>query len=135
MMPFWTFFGAALIGKALIKVPFQVLFVITMFSDTLLHALVLIPWIGSRLQDPLEAFLQNQKARLHRSTNEAPTESENLIASLYELFVLAIIIFFVTTIVNTLAQSHHKRIHKLVSNNNSNKENNASSHTTHTKKD
>lgn len=133
-MPFWTFFGAALIGKAFIKVPFQVLFVIAMFSNTLLHALVLIPWIGPYLHEPLEAFLQNQKARLHRSSNEAPTESENLIANLYELFVLAIIIFFIVTIANTLAQSHHKRIHiKYMANNNDNRK--SLSRTVHSKKD
>lgn len=94
----------------------QKVFVIIAFSETLVEKAVdvlgLIPWMGSRLQEPFKAFLQNQKTRLHRSTNEPPKESKNLIAKLFEYFVVAMIVYFVISIVNSLAQSYHKRIHK-----------------------
>ena len=35
-VPFWTFFGATLIGKAVIKVHIQMLFIITVFSEAYL---------------------------------------------------------------------------------------------------
>lgn len=94
----------------------QKVFVIIAFSETLVEKAVevlgAIPWMGARLQEPFKAFLQNQKTRLHRSQKEPPKESKNLIAKLFEYFVVAMIVYFVISIVNSLAQSYHKRIHK-----------------------
>lgn len=116
LVPFWTFFGATLLGKAVIKMHIQKIFVIIAFSETLVEkavdALALIPVVGQRFQEPFKAFLQNQKTRLHRSTNQPPKESKNFLAKLFEYFVVAMIVYFVISIVNSLAQSYHKRIHK-----------------------
>lgn len=94
----------------------QKVFVIIAFNETLVEKAVdvlgSIPWMGRRLQQPFKAFLQNQKNRLHRSSKEAPKESKNLIAKLFEYFVVGMIVYFVISIVNSLAQSYHKRIHK-----------------------
>lgn len=97
----------------------QKAFIIIAFSETLvektIYLLGAIPWIGNRLREPFKAFLQNQKARLHRSradSAEAPEESKNFLAEMFEYFVFAMILYFVVSIVNSLAQSYHKRIHK-----------------------
>lgn len=116
LVPFWTFFGATLLGKAVIKMHIQKVFVIIAFSETLVEKAVevmaLIPMMGPRLQEPFKAFLQNQKTRLHRSSNEPPKESKNFLAKLFEYFVVAMIVYFIISIVNSLAQSYHKRIHR-----------------------
>ena len=39
-VPFWTFFGATLIGKAIIKMHIQKLFVIVAFNERLVNELV-----------------------------------------------------------------------------------------------
>ncbi|KAF5307405.1 hypothetical protein FQR65_LT06919 [Abscondita terminalis] len=118
LVPFWTFFGATLIGKAVIKMHIQKLFVIIAFNETLivtaLEWLSTIPVIGSKLQEPFRAFLDNQKSKLHRHARQH--ESGSFLSSLFEKFVMAMILYFVVSIVNSLAQSYHKRIHQKKSN-------------------
>lgn len=69
LIPFWTFFGATLLGKAAIKMSIQVLFVVVAFNETLIASVLdvvgKIPGIGEKLQIPITKFLQNQKQRLH----------------------------------------------------------------------
>lgn len=116
LMPFWTFFGATLIGKSIIKIHLQKLFVIIIFSDTLLDKTVnvigMIPLVGQYLQDPFKTFLQEQKKRLHRSSDEPSQESNTIIAQIFEYLLAAMLVYFVISILNSLAQSYHKRIHK-----------------------
>merc|ERR1711962_1226828 len=53
LVPFWTFFGATLIGKAVIKMHIQKVFVILAFNKELFEGavslLVQIPVLGARL--------------------------------------------------------------------------------------
>ncbi|XP_067014866.2 vacuole membrane protein 1 isoform X2 [Anabrus simplex] len=116
LVPFWTFFGATLIGKAVIKMHIQKLFVIIAFNETLVERAVemmeYVPYIGPRLQQPFKEFLVKQKMKLHRRSGaEVPSES-NMLSFIFEKFVLLMILYFVVSIVNSLAQSHHKRLHK-----------------------
>ncbi|CAH0549366.1 unnamed protein product [Brassicogethes aeneus] len=119
LVPFWTFFGATLIGKAVIKMHIQKLFVIIAFNESLiskaLEIVQLLPIAGQWLQTPIKSFLDNQKNRLHKNSGDgAPTSQEkgNILGSVFEYFVFAMILYFVISIVNSLAQSYHKRIHK-----------------------
>lgn len=118
LVPFWTFFGATLIGKAIIKMHIQKVFVIIAFNESLIERAVdllgAIPVLGAKAQEPFKSFLSNQKARLHRGARNAPRadESNNVLAKCFEMFVGAMVVYFVVSIVNSLAQSWHKRIHK-----------------------
>lgn len=117
LVPFWTFFGATLIGKAVIKMHIQKLFVIIAFNETLIetaiHYLVLVPVIGQKLQVPFKAFLDGQKNKLHKKASKSVKEGgSNILAAVFEKFVIVMIIYFVISIVNSFAQSYHKRIHK-----------------------
>ncbi|KRT80767.1 hypothetical protein AMK59_5977 [Oryctes borbonicus] len=53
LVPFWTFFGATLIGKAIIKMHIQKLFVIIAFNEALITTalswLKLVPVVGESL--------------------------------------------------------------------------------------
>ncbi|RZB40723.1 vacuole membrane protein 1 [Asbolus verrucosus] len=115
LVPFWTFFGATLIGKAIIKMHIQKLFVIIAFNETLivtaLQWLKHVPLVGEKLQVPFKAFLDGQKSKLHKGGGKVP-ESGNVLGSIFEKFVVAMILYFVVSIVNSFAQSYHKRIHK-----------------------
>ena len=70
LVPFWTFFGATLIGKAVIKMHIQKVFIILAFNETLIETAVSylskIPGVGSRLEGPFKELLAKQKAKLHR---------------------------------------------------------------------
>jgi len=116
LVPFWTFFGATLIGKAIIKMHIQKIFIIMAFNETLIAGMVSnlnrIPWLGSKLEAPFKDLLAKQKEKLHRKAG-APVESaNNWISWIFEKFVMAMILYFILSIINSLAQSYHKRLHK-----------------------
>lgn len=117
LVPFWTFFGATLIGKAIIKMHIQKLFVIIAFNESLIETaiewLTKVPIIGQKLQVPFKAFLDGQKLKLHKkSVGKVQEAGGNILGSIFEKFVISMILYFVISIVNSFAQSYHKRIHK-----------------------
>ncbi|PZC80619.1 hypothetical protein B5X24_HaOG214186 [Helicoverpa armigera] len=117
LVPFWTFFGATVLGKAVIKMHIQKMFVIIAFNETLVGQVLSwverIPYIGPKLEAPLLEFLRNQKARLHKNDASTPLENQgSVLSSLLEKFVLAMVVYFVVSIVNALAQNYSKRVGK-----------------------
>ena len=117
LVPFWTFFGATLIGKAVIKMHIQKVFIILAFNESLIEAVVSnlnrLPYIGPKLEGPFKELLVKQKAKLHRKSGQSETGSDpSVLGWIFEKFVLAMILYFVVSIVNSLAQSYHKRLHK-----------------------
>jgi len=114
LVPFWTFFGATLIGKAVIKMHLQKIVVIVAFNENLIEKAVdlleFIPAIGKKFQEPFKSFLQNQKEKLHRGKTAHP--KGNLLQKFFEVFVVGMVLYFILSIINSLAQSWHKRIHK-----------------------
>ncbi|XP_053684150.1 vacuole membrane protein 1 [Sabethes cyaneus] len=116
LVPFWTFFGATLIGKAIIKMHIQKIFVIIAFNENLVEKavdmLILVPVFGKILQEPFKSFLQNQKDRLHRGSAKSAQNSSNIIQKVFEFLVIVMICFFIVSIVNSLAQSYQKKYKK-----------------------
>jgi vacuole membrane protein 1 len=114
LVPFWTFFGATLIGKAVIKMHLQKIVVIIAFNELLLEKAVdlmaFIPVVGKKFQEPFKSFLQNQKEKLHRG--KTTKHKGNLLQKVFEVFVIGMILYFILSIINSLAQNWHKRIHK-----------------------
>uniref|UniRef100_A0A665TPA6 Vacuole membrane protein 1-like n=1 Tax=Echeneis naucrates TaxID=173247 RepID=A0A665TPA6_ECHNA len=68
LVPFWTFFGATLIGKAIIKMHIQKLFVIITFSIHIVEQMVSligsVPKVGPSLQKPFSQYLEAQRSKL-----------------------------------------------------------------------
>ncbi|CAI5722168.1 unnamed protein product [Hyaloperonospora brassicae] len=118
LMPFWTFFGATLIGKALIKVNVQAAFFITIFTDAHLkrvEALIghITPkqWgLGSRVSEFLlecrEKFHSAQvtAAAEHAGTAVAPTTS--LVSKLGSWIMVLFIAYFAISCIEQFAQQH-----------------------------
>lgn len=100
----------------------QKIFVVIAFNEVLIEKaidmLTNIPLVGKPLQGPFKAFLANQKAHLHRRKGAAggaagtAAGGGNLLARIFEKFVILMVAYFVVSIVNSLAQSYHKRLHK-----------------------
>lgn len=69
LIPFWTFFGATLIGKAIVKMHIQQLAVIIAFNEELLDKVIsflaYVPVVGNKFQEPLKQYLVEQKRKLH----------------------------------------------------------------------
>ncbi|XP_024117075.2 vacuole membrane protein 1 [Oryzias melastigma] len=113
LVPFWTFFGATLIGKAVIKMHIQKLFVIVTFSRHIVEQIVslfgAVPVLGAALQKPLREYLEAQKAKLHHLAGEGVPTEESWLSWLFEKVVVIMVCFFVCSIVNSMAQSYAKR--------------------------
>ncbi|XP_050543580.1 vacuole membrane protein 1 isoform X2 [Daktulosphaira vitifoliae] len=113
LIPFWTFFGATLLGKAAIKMSIQVLFVVIAFNETLIESVLemvgKIPGFGKKLQAPITKFLENQKQRLHLKKDSKGT---NIVVKLFDLFVFSMVMYFIVSLVNSLAQNYYKRNNK-----------------------
>lgn len=115
LVPFWTFFGATLIGKAVIKMMLQAMFVIITFSDVLIeklnYFLEKVPVVGLQCQKLLQKMLELQKNRFHASSSSVES-SGNPLSTVFETFVFFMVCYFIVSIVNSFAQSYHKRICK-----------------------
>jgi len=113
LIPFWTFFGATLIGKAIIKMHIQKIFVILAFNnqlmETVISLLVQIPVVGNKLEAPVRALLAKQKEKLRGGGGDS---DGSILSSIFEKFVLAMVAYFVVSIMNSLAQSYVKRLEK-----------------------
>lgn len=114
LVPFWTFFGATLIGKAIIKMHIQKLFVIFAFNEGLIeHAISFIhtiPGVGLKLEAPIRALLATQKEKLHKKGGGIDAPGGNIISAIFEKFVLVMVVYFVVSILHSLAQSYRKRL-------------------------
>ncbi|XP_058020119.1 vacuole membrane protein 1 [Ahaetulla prasina] len=113
LVPFWTFFGATLIGKAIIKMHIQKLFVIITFSRHIVEQMVSligsVPGIGASLQKPFQEHLEAQRIKLHSRANETP-QGENWLSWTFEKLVIIMVCYFVLSIINSMAQSYDKRL-------------------------
>ncbi|EPB75718.1 hypothetical protein ANCCEY_05210 [Ancylostoma ceylanicum] len=131
LVPFWSFFGATLIGKAIVKMHVQMLFVIIAFSEhhlkTVLHQIGRIPVIGESIQQPIRDLLHKQKMALHRAPGThveqirdycdyatfAQTKLFQQTSTLQAVLggIVTLMIFgFLLSIFNSLAQRYHKRL-------------------------
>ncbi|XP_054857367.1 vacuole membrane protein 1 isoform X2 [Eublepharis macularius] len=113
LVPFWTFFGATLIGKAIIKMHIQKLFVIITFSKHIVEQMVsligAIPSIGPSLQKPFREYLEAQRMKLHHKADGAP-QGENWLSWMFEKLVIVMVCYFILSIINSMAQSYAKRL-------------------------
>lgn len=114
LVPFWTFFGATLIGKAIVKMHIQKMFIIFVFSEQYVLAFLsfikVVPGFGPSLYSFLEEMIKKQKAKLQ--TGQSSEEGGNPIGKIFEYFVFVMVAYFVVTIVNSLAQSRLARAQK-----------------------
>lgn len=94
----------------------QKLFVIVAFSEHLFERVIDllgdIPVIGKSLQEPFKAFLIAQKDKYHRGSAANAPPGGNKLQKVFEVFVIAMIVYFIVSIINAFAQNYHKRIHK-----------------------
>jgi hypothetical protein len=119
LVNFWTFFGATLIGKAIVKMHMQKVLVIFLFSEhhlsNVLELLGRVPYVGPSVQPLIEDWLNSEKNKLHMKSGGGGAgghhvPSESVLGWLLGKLVLCMILFFVVSIVNSLAQQRYKRL-------------------------
>lgn len=102
-IPFRTFFSATFIGKALIKVHIQMLFVITIFrKETLEGLLKFLAKVSKGAAESLAKGLESQKALLQQPSKFQ--EEKPLVARVWDLFIIGMVGYFLFSIVNGQVQ-------------------------------
>ncbi|OQV21687.1 Vacuole membrane protein 1 [Hypsibius exemplaris] len=115
LVPFGTFFGATLLGKAVIKMHIQMIFVIITFSERHVEHLISlfnrIPRVGPYMERPFVDFLEKQKKNLHRRPGVGVHQSDpSWLQFVFEKLVICMVIYFVLSIVHSLAQNYYRRL-------------------------
>lgn len=128
MMPFWTFFGALIVGKSLLKANFQGVFFVFLFSGRVIHDFVhkigdfaaqYIPHAGIVVKKVLEALEKaHRDAELRARGVDLASSAEgktaagaaegSLVQMLFGWVVVVMIGLFAKSIVESFAQSYQK---------------------------
>eukprot|EP01134_Creolimax_fragrantissima_P007655 CFRG7655T1 len=109
LMPFWTFFGATFIGKAIIKVNMQAVFFIGLFTDKYMKRIVsfisAITPEDMQLGEKLYEFLLSQRARFHDGGSHTVKEP-HMIAKISSWVMTLLISGFMLSCIEQFAQQH-----------------------------
>ncbi|XP_017059892.1 vacuole membrane protein 1 [Drosophila ficusphila] len=113
LVPFWKFFVATLIGKALVKATIQQVFVIASLTENLVDKFVSyigqLPFMGSPLEQIIKDVLRSTKMQMHGEGNSDSLTYLGLIVRAFELCAFIMVACFVISSLNCLAQIHCKR--------------------------
>lgn len=71
-----------------------------------------IPVFGKSLQTPFKNYLDIQKKKLHHKPGTNVPAESNLLGWIFEKVIIVMVAYFVLSIINSTAQSYHKRICK-----------------------
>ncbi|KAH8357663.1 hypothetical protein KR200_009896, partial [Drosophila serrata] len=116
LVPFWRFFVAILIGKALIKATIQQVCVIMAFTDNLVEKiakrLLKVPYLGHSMNNLILGVLQSTKQQMHGGSKSEPQDIFLVVVRVFEFLAFVMVIFFVVSSLNCLAQVHCRRQQK-----------------------
>ncbi len=105
LVPFSVFFGAAFLGKAIVKVSIQSFFVIFCFSQHQVEIILKgLHAVNPKLQELASNAINKQKNTLF--SDKVSNEGRPLVAQLWEYFVMAMVAYFVYSIINSLVQNY-----------------------------
>jgi len=89
LVPFWKFFLATLIGKALVKATIQQLFVIASLTEDLVNKFVVclgqVPYLGTPLQQIIKDLLRSTKQQMHGTGKSDSLAYLGLLVRAFEL--------------------------------------------------
>eukprot|EP01112_Ceratiomyxa_fruticulosa_P017700 TRINITY_DN5568_c0_g3_i1.p1 TRINITY_DN5568_c0_g3~~TRINITY_DN5568_c0_g3_i1.p1 ORF type:complete len:385 (+),score=73.34 TRINITY_DN5568_c0_g3_i1:280-1434(+) len=108
LKPFWSFFGATLIGKAFIKAHIQTIFVITVFHKEHLAAIVdlIEAWLPF-LKNKIHPILEKERARLHRTDGaHVVVGGKSTLAFIWDCVLVLMLLYFVISIVDSSVQDY-----------------------------
>lgn len=63
---------------------------------------------------PFKEYLQKQKEKLHLKPGTAVPQSASWLSWVFEKLVLIMVVYFVISIINSMAQEYHKKVNSTV---------------------
>jgi len=108
LIPFWTFFGATFLGKAVVKVQIQSAFVILAFDkDRLSWVISKIEQILPAIQGKLGPIFEKQRAQFHKDKSQHHANEEEgagWVGFVWNWFLGLMLLWFVKSIVESSVQ-------------------------------
>jgi len=102
-IPFRKFFTATFIGKAIIKVHIQMLFVIICFrKQTVAYLINFVRSFSEGIASTLASAVEKQKEALHKPSDSS--QDEPLLARLWGIFIIVMVGYFVVSIITSQVQ-------------------------------
>ena len=102
LIPFWTFFGATWIGKAVIKVNLQAIFFIILGTPAYLASLIqLIASFNSDIAEHAQEFLNSKKQTFRSGQNN--NNSSPMFAQIWGYIMIIFISWFIKSTIESLA--------------------------------
>lgn len=69
-----------------------------------------VPGIGPSLQKPFQEYLEAQRQKLHHRSEAGTAQGENWLSWTFEKLVVAMVCYFILSIINSMAQNYAKRV-------------------------
>ncbi|KAJ1496847.1 Vacuolar membrane protease [Coelomomyces lativittatus] len=111
-IPLSTFFLATFLGKAINKTSLQVFFVVTLFSPSGRKVVLdFLSTFSSKYHDVFQLWLEKEMRKYFNPATSDPLDaaSFNWIAFVWNSFIFLMLLFFIFSIVESLAKRHLKR--------------------------
>jgi membrane protein YqaA with SNARE-associated domain len=110
-IPFLTFFGATIIGKAIIKVSLQSFLTIIMFSHHIVESIITsISSVFPTAEEFMRSELSKQRSKLYE--HDSGEETPSIVATIWSYVVLLMIAYFVYEFLNAIVQDRLKNDRK-----------------------
>lgn len=113
LVPFWTFFIATMIGKAIVKVHLQVASIIFLFSKAQIDLVInyLRTKISSNLGEFVSEFIEKQRKSMLTNIG-THVEKENWLGTIWNVVLMGMIGYFLASIINSRVQQHFASVNK-----------------------
>lgn len=114
LMPFWTFFGAVFIGKALIKINLQAFVLITLFSENYRNMFIgvisaLTAWQSTfNFETIINDMIQDLRAKFNNPDNNEST----WLSYGWNSIIMGVIVIFAISCIQQFAQEKYIKLNK-----------------------
>eukprot|EP01132_Coremiostelium_polycephalum_P002909 gene2909-3626_t len=107
LVPFWTFFGATLIGKAVIKAHLQACFVILVFNmNTLTKVIAIIEEYIPISKGKIQPILEKNRQQLNQSGSASANAPKGYLGIAWDCVLAIMISYFLISIVDSSVQEY-----------------------------
>eukprot|EP01027_Heterolobosea_sp_BB2_P019847 GEZU01027964.1.p1 GENE.GEZU01027964.1~~GEZU01027964.1.p1 ORF type:complete len:464 (+),score=106.42 GEZU01027964.1:199-1590(+) len=107
LIPFWTFFGATVVGKAGFKAHLQCALVVSMFmKEHLANAIDIVERMVPFLHGKVSEAFERERAKFHpEHVGVAGTQKNSPIAMIWNIILFSMLFMFFVSIINSTARS------------------------------
>jgi vacuole membrane protein 1 len=108
LMPFWSFLGAVILGKGVVKIAGQVMFFVAVFSEATRESVK--SYIGGGLVAQKIHTLMDSVMNKFSGPSVDDGNNQGLIAKVFQTIIMLVILLFVKSVIEQFAQQKHNEL-------------------------